>query len=255
MNNDDNLLFTGAEEGVIDLIDLRLQESVHRFEDLSSGTRKKIRSFDVNQNNRILCAGTDDIEDDVFILFFDIRQKSLLGGYWDSHSDDVTQLKFHPKNPNILASGSTDGLINIFDISFSNENDAFQSCFNTVSSVAELNWHKNVYEHDYISCITHTNDLYFYHVEENEIFVEFNREDVTESICRKLSSECNLIGCHNTEDDEIIILAGSNYNRGDCLRSLRLDNKSLTGIGNFIGNKQILRTSVYCKKVKFKMFY
>lgn len=250
MNNDDNLYFCATEEGIIDLIDLRLNKPVHQFEDLSSGTRKPIRHIDVNQNNRVLCGGTNEIDGDVFLLFFDIRERNLLGGYWESHSDDVTQVKFHTTNPNLLASGSTDGLINIFDIANTNEDDALQSCFNTDSSVSEINWHKNVYDVDYISCITHTNDLYFYDVDKNEVFVEFSRENVTESICRKVSSDCNLVGCHNTDDGEIIIVAGSNFNHGECLRSLRLDNKSLTPLGNFVGNKQILRSSFYNHKVR-----
>jgi len=32
--------------------------------------------------------------------------------YVDSHNDDVTEVQFHPTDPNGLLSGSTDGLIN-----------------------------------------------------------------------------------------------------------------------------------------------
>jgi hypothetical protein len=39
---------------------------------------------------------------DSFVLFWDVRNTNLLGGYWDTFGDDVTELKFHPDNPNSL---------------------------------------------------------------------------------------------------------------------------------------------------------
>ncbi|CAI5109579.1 BBT_HP_G0133380.mRNA.1.CDS.1 [Saccharomyces cerevisiae] len=36
--------------------------------------------------------------------------------YIDSHHDDVTCIKFHPSDVNILLSGSTDGYTNIYDL-------------------------------------------------------------------------------------------------------------------------------------------
>jgi WD40 repeat protein len=45
------------------------------------------------------------------------------------------QVCFHPTKQDTLASGSTDGLINIFDVSKSCEEDALQQSLNTESSV------------------------------------------------------------------------------------------------------------------------
>ena len=36
---------------------------------------------------------------DSFLLFWDVRKPNLLGGYWDTFGDDVTEVKFHPENP------------------------------------------------------------------------------------------------------------------------------------------------------------
>lgn len=33
----------------------------------------------------------------------------LASSFTESHSDDITALKFHPTRPNLLMSGSTDG--------------------------------------------------------------------------------------------------------------------------------------------------
>lgn len=33
------------------------------------------------------------IKDDAFLLFWDVRTTNLLGGYWDTHKEDITQVK------------------------------------------------------------------------------------------------------------------------------------------------------------------
>lgn len=55
---------------------------------------KSINSFDVCPNNRLLAAGTDLTDGDPYILFWDIRSVKLLGAYWESHTDDITQVSF-----------------------------------------------------------------------------------------------------------------------------------------------------------------
>jgi hypothetical protein len=41
---------------------------------------------------------------DSFLLFWDVRKYNLLGGYWDTFGDDVTEVKFHPSNPDSIVS-------------------------------------------------------------------------------------------------------------------------------------------------------
>ncbi|KAL8923831.1 MAG: hypothetical protein Q9208_004392 [Pyrenodesmia sp. 3 TL-2023] len=56
--------------------------------------------------------------------------------YVESHSDDVTDVSFHPASPSILLSGSTDGLVNLYDTAISDEDDALIQVFNHGSSIA-----------------------------------------------------------------------------------------------------------------------
>jgi len=101
--------------------------------------------FDINCNERLIAAGTEHIGGDAFILFWDIRygkkkisslpSSNFLGGYWESHTDDITWLAFHPTKEDILASGSTDGLMNVFDLKQSSEDQALTYSLNTESSV------------------------------------------------------------------------------------------------------------------------
>lgn len=47
----------------------------------------------------------------------------------------MTELQFHPTNPSRLISGGTDGLLNVFDISIKDEDDALVQILNHGSSI------------------------------------------------------------------------------------------------------------------------
>jgi WD repeat-containing protein 89 len=55
--------------------------------------------------------------------------------YKEVHSDDVTELQFHPQDSNILLSGSTDGLVNIYDTRITDEDECVIQTFNHGASV------------------------------------------------------------------------------------------------------------------------
>jgi SEL1 protein len=80
--------------------------------------------------------------------------------YIESHSDDVTevcfygyctmecanefQLHFHPSRPQILLSGSTDGLVNIYNTTISDEEDALHQTINHGHSIHHANFLSDV---------------------------------------------------------------------------------------------------------------
>ncbi|GJP53737.1 hypothetical protein CLOM_g13825 [Closterium sp. NIES-68] len=51
------------------------------------------------------------------ILLWDMRSCRLLGRLEDAHTEDVTQVRFHPLHRTALISASLDGLICRFDLS------------------------------------------------------------------------------------------------------------------------------------------
>lgn len=53
----------------------------------------------------------------------------------ESHTDTVTEIRLHPARATALLSASTDGLINIFDITQSNEDDALYQVMNHKSAL------------------------------------------------------------------------------------------------------------------------
>ncbi|KAI9682300.1 MAG: hypothetical protein M1817_000354, partial [Caeruleum heppii] len=53
----------------------------------------------------------------------------------ESHSDDITELRFHPSQTALLISGSTDGLVNLYDTALQDEEDALLQTINHGSSI------------------------------------------------------------------------------------------------------------------------
>ena len=79
--------------------------------------------------------------------------------YTESHNDDVTDLSFHPTQPHSLLSGSTDGLLNIYDFSISDEDDALLQVENHGSSINRAGFLSNssfyALSHDEIFSLYH----------------------------------------------------------------------------------------------------
>lgn len=206
---------------------------------------KPVNCFDVNCNDRLICAGTEELNhDDVYLLFFDIRERRLMGGFLESHQEEVMDVKFHPKNADTLASASTDGLINVFDCKQQSEEDALQFSLNTCDSVQKIKWQRN----GLLSCITNTNDLLLYNPESQDLLKKWQRSEITNAMKRKSVIDCNIVDCFDIGEDEMMFLATSNYQKGSCLRSLNFNQEKLTPLADLNGNSQIIRTSLFDEK-------
>ena len=154
-----NLLYTCSSEECIKLWDLRdCGKPARMFIDSSTENGKAINGhgassfpnkplicFDVNKTDKFLAGGTEQVIKDAFLLFWDVGSGKMLGGYWESYGDDVTTVAFHPEDENKLATGGTDGLINVFDVSQATEDDALITSMNTESSIQTLIWYKVSY--------------------------------------------------------------------------------------------------------------
>ncbi|KAL8612434.1 hypothetical protein ACOMHN_008419 [Nucella lapillus] len=138
LHDDPNLLMTASEDKTVRIWDLRtsVSKEVQSFEG-ENNTLCRILSCDVSKSDKVLCAGTEQGKDDAYLLFWDRRKNKLLGCYQDSHQDDIVQVRFHPTSEQTLLSGSTDGLVNVFDIQQTSEDDALVSTYNTESTVGK----------------------------------------------------------------------------------------------------------------------
>ncbi|KAM6912833.1 WD repeat-containing protein 89 [Xenentodon cancila] len=136
------LLYSSSADGTVRAWDVRCPgtKAVQQFQ---SDPSHFYCSFDLNCSDLLLCAGTEQINnEDSFLVFWDSRKPGagLLGVYSESHSDDITHVRFHPRDKDRLASGSTDGLVNVFDLSREAEEDALLVTCNSDSSVGSVCW-------------------------------------------------------------------------------------------------------------------
>ena len=94
----------------------------------------------IDSRNGMLACGTELSGVDAEIHIYDIRNYSTpLRSLIDSHHDDVTDIKFHPSDINVLLSGSTDGYTNIYDLTQEDEDDSLHQVIN-YASIHSCGW-------------------------------------------------------------------------------------------------------------------
>lgn len=90
-------------------------------------------------HDSLIAVGTESTKEglgDVSVLLYDARNPSApLRSFLECHTDSITQLAFHPTQPHVLLSGSTDGLVSLFDINEADEDDALQQVLNPRAAV------------------------------------------------------------------------------------------------------------------------
>ncbi|CCE62489.1 hypothetical protein TPHA_0C03370 [Tetrapisispora phaffii CBS 4417] len=88
----------------------------------------------------MLVCGTELTGVDAEMFIYDVRYFSKpVRAFVDSHHDDITDIKFHPSDKNILLSGSTDGYTNIYDLAQEDEDEALHQVIN-YASIHSCGW-------------------------------------------------------------------------------------------------------------------
>ncbi|KAF2720475.1 WD40 repeat-like protein [Polychaeton citri CBS 116435] len=137
-----NVFTTAGRDGLVRLWDTRASTrtpALHLSEPRSAPISALICH---SANGNLIAAGTESTKEglgDVSVVVYDIRSPNPsavpVRQYTESHTDSITQLSFHPSQPDLLLSGSTDGLISIFDTTQSEEEDALVQVLNPRSAV------------------------------------------------------------------------------------------------------------------------
>ncbi|CAG79739.1 WD40-repeat-containing domain protein [Yarrowia lipolytica] len=137
-NFDESTVMTWGNDGV-KLWDLREQNSDSNKPLLwmKQGTLGPIVSCDFRDN--IVVGGSELVGTDAGICLWDVTKPKADGmpfiEFPDVHNDDVTELRFHPTRENIVVSGSTDGLVNVYDIKETDQDEVVKQVFNHDSSI------------------------------------------------------------------------------------------------------------------------
>ncbi|XP_072194589.1 WD repeat-containing protein 89 isoform X3 [Excalfactoria chinensis] len=214
----DSLVFSACSDGTVKCWDIRLatQKAVQVFSGYPSNV---FISFDINCSDLVICAGTEKVETDTFLVFWDARgstdcastTREPLGVYSESHNDDVTKICFHPAKPSLVVSGSTDGLVNVFDINKDNEDDALISTCNSDSSVSFIGWSGKGYEQIY--CTTHDEGFCWWdlaQLDTEEPIMLLRVLDARDSVCIENGSLNYLVGgMYHEKADRLFLIGGT----------------------------------------------
>ncbi|KAG5421083.1 hypothetical protein I9W82_000173 [Candida metapsilosis] len=122
-----------------------------------------------------VAGGTELLGADAEVHVWDLRNTSqIVKSFIDSHHDDVTALEFHPTLSNYLMSGSTDGYVNVYDLSKPDEDDALHQVIN-YGSVHSCHF----VSESRISILTHIETLLFHDLNDTnyEELVEPKQDD------------------------------------------------------------------------------
>lgn len=148
---DDSTLIAGldSDSGDLQAFDIRTGKMEST---LLAG--RPVHSISINSDKTLFAAGTELRECEAHVVFWDIRNAgSALKVFNEVHSDDISQVKFHPISRRELVTGSTDGIVNLLNLD--NQLDEDESLRFTIplDSVHRLGFFGPSYE--YIYTMTH----------------------------------------------------------------------------------------------------
>ncbi|VUC35828.1 unnamed protein product [Clonostachys rosea] len=128
----DNVVCTAGENGNVGVWDLRAGAQVVQF----ATSEAPLASMACNPETQTIAVGTELHNHEASILLWDVRSAPVQkAAYHDLHSDDITTLTYHPSNPNVLLSGSTDGLVSVHDTSITDEDELTVQTLNLNASI------------------------------------------------------------------------------------------------------------------------
>ncbi|CAN3361101.1 hypothetical protein DICA3_F05732 [Diutina catenulata] len=117
--------------------DLRTAQPTYHFESPNGAT---VHAVGAGSDGHLVGAGAELVGVDAAVYFWDLRKPNLVyREYVDSHHDDITDLKFHPTLTNYVMTGSTDGCVNVFDITEADEDESLHQVIQ-FASVHSCQW-------------------------------------------------------------------------------------------------------------------
>ncbi|KAF8420441.1 WD40-repeat-containing domain protein [Tirmania nivea] len=109
---DTNVLVTAGRDGQVKLWDARSGKQSGKL----ASCGKPFLSLAVDKAYNAIAAGEELVDQLASVVIWDLRNFAVSRHYTESHSDDITELQFDRVNLSLLLSGSTDGLVNVYDL-------------------------------------------------------------------------------------------------------------------------------------------
>ncbi|GAB0136859.1 hypothetical protein EsDP_00005147 [Epichloe bromicola] len=132
-----SLVCTAGEDGTVGVWDLRQQGPAARAAQFNAA-QAPILSMACSPSTHLIAVGTELQNHSASIHLWDVRSApspSSRAHYQEVHGDDITELAFHPSDPALLLSGSTDGLVNVYDTRVADEDDMTVQTLNHNASI------------------------------------------------------------------------------------------------------------------------
>ncbi|CAF0774106.1 unnamed protein product [Brachionus calyciflorus] len=213
----DDMIFGCSDNGTLKCWDLRLNTTNENFkESLIFKEDREFLSADINSIDNYFAVGTNKNIDDALVYIFDIRMnEKYLHKFAESHSNDVSQVKFDPKRANKFCSGSLDGLVCLYDLEqqpeeitkIENEEndesseeddsdgeedpDLMEQVFNTDSSVQKIGYISSTCTEvmDQLFAITYTNDLFVWDLNSHDLLFKHQTKNKNVENAESLNDE------------------------------------------------------------------
>eukprot|EP00112_Aurelia_sp_Birch-Aquarium-sp1_P021303 Seg5702.1 transcript_id=Seg5702.1/GoldUCD/mRNA.D3Y31 product="WD repeat-containing protein 89" protein_id=Seg5702.1/GoldUCD/D3Y31 len=135
---DSNQIWSSSLDSTVRCWDISIGKQ-NEILQLKGDDLEPLTAIGMNCDGKFLTVGTEQInEEDVFLYVWNIEDLGSIerhAKYEELHSDDITQIVFHPLRSSIMATGSTDGLVCISDLDAKSEEDVLIQTLNTESSV------------------------------------------------------------------------------------------------------------------------
>jgi len=133
LDENNSIVCTAGRDGKVNILDLRQRLKVA---EIHTSQATSVLSLATSAAAYAIAAGTELTNGQAEVLIWDTRNlQTPRIQYIESHNDDVTELQYHPTHTSILLSGSTDGLVNLYDTNVTEEEDALHQTINHGSSI------------------------------------------------------------------------------------------------------------------------
>jgi WD repeat-containing protein 89 len=168
--------------------------------------------FSGDCNGRAVAAGSEQGE----ICLWDLRSpKRVLGVLDELHTDEITQLKFHPIHRSMLFSGSVDTLMTKFDLAAPSLDDALQMVYSTDQPVRKLTFFGDQLE--FIACLSEIETMQLFSLAQDECISRLS-STLCDDISSNWMSTRYLVDCVYDAPTHGLLLVSGNY-YGDLLAS------------------------------------
>ena len=156
------LVCSSSLDGTVRLWDCRAADGQREVQKYVAGFAKEFASATLGGGNDHLVVGAQNEQ----VVFWDRREGTGLEVFEDSHSEDVTRVRFQPGRRNRLFTAGVDGLTCAFDVGGCpadiNDEDGLMTVMHTDCAIVEMGFVSGAGDNDVLWLLTGNEDAWFY---------------------------------------------------------------------------------------------